>query len=152
MVPGRAARAAPRAVGGGAARRARGALRDRIADRAGLHRGDDDRDGGRVGRRDRCGLVDRGEEWRRHAEKWGSDLASNSKIRVGTVHSVKGMEADNVALLTTIGKRVVQGMEDADQHDEEHRIAYVGVTRTRRNLYVINEGRHGKIVPCMEVL
>ena len=99
-----------------------------------------------------CGLVDRGEEWRRHAERWGPDLASNSKIRVGTVHSVKGMEADNVALLTTIGKRVVQGMEDADQHDEEHRIAYVGVTRTRRNLYVINEGRHGKIVPCMEVL
>ena len=99
-----------------------------------------------------CGLVDRGEEWRRHAERWGPDLASNSKIRVGTVHSVKGMEADNVALLTTIGKRVVQGMEDSDQHDEEHRIAYVGVTRARRNLYVINEGRHGKTVPCMEVL
>jgi superfamily I DNA/RNA helicase len=62
------------------------------------------------------------------------------------------MESDNVALLTTIGKRVVQGMEDADQHDEEHRIAYVGVTRARRNLYVINEHRYGKPVPCMEVL
>ena len=99
-----------------------------------------------------CGLVDRGEEWRRHAERWGAELASNSRIKVGTVHSVKGMEADNVALLTTIGKRVEQGMEDADQHDEEHRIAYVGVTRTRRNLYVINESRYGKPVPCMEVL
>jgi len=99
-----------------------------------------------------CGLVDRGEEWRRHAEKWGPDLASSSRIRVGTVHSVKGMEADNVALLTTIGKRVEAGMEDADQHDEEQRIAYVGVTRTRHNLYVINESRHGKPVPCMEVL
>lgn len=99
-----------------------------------------------------CGLVDRGEEWRRHAEKWGPDLASNSRIRVGTIHSVKGMEADNVAMLTTIGKRVEQGMEDADQHDEEQRIAYVGVTRTRRNLYVINESRRGKQVPCLEVL
>lgn len=100
-----------------------------------------------------CGLVDRGEEWRSHAEKWGSDLASNSKIRVGTVHSVKGMEADNVAMLTTISKRVEQGREDChDQHDEECRIAYVGVTRARRNLYVINEHRYGKPVPCMEVL
>ncbi len=99
-----------------------------------------------------CGLVDRGEEWRRHAERWGADLASNSRIKVGTVHSVKGMEADNVAFLTTIGKRVEQGMEDADQHDEEQRIAYVAVTRARRNLYVINESRHGKPVPCLEVL
>lgn len=100
-----------------------------------------------------CGLVDRGDEWRRHAEQWGSDLASNSKIRVGTVHSVKGMEADNVAMLTTISKRVEQGREDChDQHDEECRIAYVGVTRARRNLYVINEHRYGKPVPCMEVL
>jgi DNA helicase-2/ATP-dependent DNA helicase PcrA len=100
-----------------------------------------------------CGLVDRGEEWRRHAEKWGPDLVANTKIRVGTVHSVKGMEADNVALLTTIGKRVEQGREDChDQHDEECRIAYVGVTRARRNLYIVNEGRHGKPVPRMEVL
>lgn len=100
-----------------------------------------------------CGLVDRGDEWRRHAEQWGSDLASNSKIRVGTIHSVKGMEADNVAMLTTISKRVEQGREDChDQHDEECRIAYVGVTRARRNLYVINEHRYGKPVPCMEVL
>lgn len=100
-----------------------------------------------------CGLVDRGEEWRRHAEKWGPELASHSKIRVGTVHSVKGMEADNVALLTTIGKRVEQGRDGCqDQHDEECRIAYVGVTRARRKLYVINENRHSKPVPCMEVL
>jgi DNA helicase-2/ATP-dependent DNA helicase PcrA len=100
-----------------------------------------------------CGLVDRGEEWRRHAERWGADLASNSRIRVGTIHSVKGMEADNVALLTTISRRVEQGRDDCHaQHDEECRIAYVGVTRARRNLYVVNEGRHGKPVPRMEVL
>jgi DNA helicase-2/ATP-dependent DNA helicase PcrA len=99
------------------------------------------------------GLVNKGEEWRRHAEVWGSELASNSKIRVGTIHSVKGMEADNVALLTTISRRVEQGRDDdREQHDEECRIAYVGVTRARRNLYVINEHRYGKPVPCMDVL
>lgn len=100
-----------------------------------------------------CGLVDRGEEWRRHAERWGPELVANTKIRVGTIHSVKGMEADNVAMLTTIGKRVEQGRDDCqEQHDEECRIAYVGVTRARRNLYIVNEGRHGKPVPRMEVL
>lgn len=100
-----------------------------------------------------CSLVDRGQEWRRHAERWGPELASNSRIRVGTIHSVKGMEADNVAMLTTISRRIEQGGEDSrDQHDEECRIAYVGVTRARRNLYVVNEGRHGKPVPRMEVL
>jgi DNA helicase II / ATP-dependent DNA helicase PcrA len=98
-------------------------------------------------------LVDRGEEWRGHAERWGTELASNSKIRVGTIHSVKGMEADNVAFLTTTGKRVEQGRDDdADQHDEECRIAYVAVTRARRNLYVMDEYSRGKRVSCMEVL
>jgi len=63
------------------------------------------------------------------------------------------MEADNVGLLTTTSRRVEQSREDCHaQHDEECRIAYVGVTRARRNLYVINEGRHGKPVPRMEVL
>lgn len=99
-----------------------------------------------------CGLVNRGEEWRRSAEKWGADLASSTKIRVGTIHSVKGMEADNVAMLTTITRRVESGMQDLSVHDEEQRLAYVGVTRARRNLYVVNESRRGKPVPCLEVL
>ena len=100
-----------------------------------------------------CSLVDRGEEWRRLADRWGAELVEGTKISVGTVHSVKGMEADNVALLTTIGRKVADGREDSEaQYNEECRIAYVGVTRTRRRLYVVNEGRHGKIVPRMEVL
>ena len=100
-----------------------------------------------------CSLVDRGESWRRQAEQWGPELVANTKIRVGTIHSVKGMEADNVALLTTVGKRVEQGRDDCqEQHDEECRIAYVAVTRARRNLYVVNEGKHGRRVPRMEVL
>ena len=95
-------------------------------------------------------LVDRGSEWRRQADKWGAELAAEPRVRVGTIHSVKGAEADNVALLTTTSRRVEQSDEDAAQHDEECRIAYVAVTRTRRNLYVINEGRQG--APRMEVL
>jgi DNA helicase II / ATP-dependent DNA helicase PcrA len=99
-----------------------------------------------------CRLVDRGEGWREQAVRHGAELAARPKIRVGTIHSVKGAEADNVVLLTTIGSRVEQGMENVEQADEEHRIAYVGVTRARRNLYVVNEGKYGRRVPRMEVL
>jgi superfamily I DNA/RNA helicase len=95
-------------------------------------------------------LVDRGHEWRRQADKWGASLASEPRVRVGTIHSVKGAEADNVALLTTTSRRVQQSDEDADQHDEECRIAYVAVTRAKRNLWIINEGKPG--TPRMEVL
>lgn len=97
-------------------------------------------------------LVDGGRQWRRQAVQHGPEIAANPKIRVGTIHSVKGMEADNVGLLTTTGKRIEQGIEDDAIRDEEHRIAYVAVTRARRNLYVINEGKYGRIVPRMEVL
>jgi DNA helicase-2/ATP-dependent DNA helicase PcrA len=94
--------------------------------------------------------VDRGSAWRRQAKQFGAALASEPRVRVGTIHSVKGAEADNVALLTTISTRVANGEEDAAQHDEECRIAYVGVTRARRNLFVVNEGRQGAL--RMEVL
>lgn len=95
-------------------------------------------------------LVDRGSEWRQKADKYGTRLAGNPAVRVGTIHSVKGAEADNVVLLTTTSGRVMAGGDDPEQHDEEHRIAYVGVTRTRRNLFVVNEG--GPKTPRMEVL
>ena len=96
-------------------------------------------------------LVDRGQVWRRQAETYGPDLTNEPGVRVGTIHSVKGAEADNVALLTTISKRVMLGRDTCPyQHDEECRISYVGVTRTRRTLTVIDESR--PMTPCMEVL
>lgn len=94
-------------------------------------------------------LVDRGADWRRLAERWGADLVAQPKVKVGTVHSVKGAEADNVGYLTTTSQKVAAGAEDAQQHDEECRIAYVAVTRAKRNLYVINEG--GPRTPRTEV-
>ncbi len=95
-------------------------------------------------------MVDYGAAWKRQADLWGAELAAEPRVRVGTVHSVKGSEADNVVLLTTTSRRVEQSDEDAAQHDEECRIAYVAVTRTRKNLFVVNEGRQG--APRMEVL
>jgi superfamily I DNA/RNA helicase len=99
---------------------------------------------------DWVGLVDRASDWRRSAAKWGVELAVEPKVRVGTIHSVKGAEADNVAVLTTTSQRVQKGEAVDEQHDEECRIAYVAVTRARRNLHIINEGRPS--TPRMEIL
>ena len=84
------------------------------------------------------------------AKRWGPELAGTPRVRIGTIHSVKGAEADNVGLLTTTSKRVEAGAQDEQQHNEECRIAYVAVTRARRNLVVVTEGHAG--VPRMEIL
>ena len=97
-----------------------------------------------------CRLVDHGSAWRESAEKYDTDLAASPSVRVGTIHSAKGMEAENVAVLTTTNKRIHQGTSFEDQHNEECRLAYVAVTRSSKNLHIINEGGHRS--PRMEAL
>ena len=94
--------------------------------------------------------VDNGQTWRKQADRWGPELAAEPKVRVGTIHSVKGAEADNVALLTTVSKKVQDSRDTTqDRHNEECRIAYVGVTRARRNLHIINESK--PLTPSMDL-
>lgn len=85
-------------------------------------------------------LVSGGEKWRNSAVKWGADLATRPQIRIGTIHSAKGMEADTVVLATTTTRRIEEGQRlDKDAFDEERRIEYVGVTRARRELVIATE-------------
>lgn len=67
-------------------------------------------------------------------DKHGIDTAVNPKIRAGTIHSVKGDEADNVLLYSKTSGVVRKGQENQRRTDEEHRVWYVGVTRARENL------------------
>lgn len=94
-------------------------------------------------------LVKDGQQWRESAKRHGIDLATVPRCRVGTIHSVKGAEADNVLLLTTTSNRVSNGSENELQADEECRIAYVAVTRARRHLCIVDDGYRGQ--PRMEV-
>lgn len=71
--------------------------------------------------------------------KFGWDAVSEPTIRVGTIHSVKGAEADNVMMLTTTSRHVELSKEDEEKRNEEHRIEYVGITRARRNLWIVGE-------------
>jgi DNA helicase-2/ATP-dependent DNA helicase PcrA len=71
--------------------------------------------------------------WKQH----GPEAVLEPRVRVGTVHSVKGAEADNVVLFTATSPQIGKGMEFPDQADEERRIAYVGVTRARQRLIIV---------------
>jgi superfamily I DNA/RNA helicase len=98
-------------------------------------------------------LVNRGEEWYGQARMYGPELTGRPSVSVGTIHGFKGGEADNVVLLTTTSGRIERGSsDDAMAADEEHRIAYVAVTRARRNLFVVRERWAGARIAEMEVL
>lgn len=57
------------------------------------------------------------------------------RIHIGTIHSVKGAEAENVLLCTDMAYRSYQGYQD--DPDSEHRVFYVAVTRAKSNLFIM---------------
>ncbi len=62
------------------------------------------------------------------------DLNIDSKIRVATIHSVKGKEADNVVILPDMTSLTHKGyLKDPDS---EHRVFYVGATRAKQQLFL----------------
>lgn len=83
--------------------------------------------------------IDHADEWCSAVERFGEEAVKNPKVRVGTIHSVKGAEADNVLWLTTLTNQVRKGREDQEVDDEERRLAYVAVTRARHRLVVAVE-------------
>lgn len=95
-------------------------------------------------------LVEGGDEAMAAAVRWGEDKVREPSVRVGTIHSAKGAEADNVLWLTTTTDAVSRSCEDPSGYDEEARCAYVAVTRARRRLIVAVEPnqRHRWRVPA----
>jgi DNA helicase-2/ATP-dependent DNA helicase PcrA len=69
------------------------------------------------------------------ALKRGEKLTKEPRIKVSTIHGVKGGEADNVLLLTDMARRSWDEMHR--RPDDEHRVWYVAVTRARKNLYIM---------------
>jgi len=54
------------------------------------------------------------------------------RIKLSTIHGAKGGEADNVVLFTDLTTAALK-----ERGDDIHRVFYVGVTRTRQNLYIV---------------
>jgi DNA helicase-2/ATP-dependent DNA helicase PcrA len=80
----------------------------------------------------------------RAARRRGERLRSRPRIRISTIHSAKGGEADHVVLMTEMARRTHDEMER--NPDDERRVWYVGVTRTRQHITVVNS-REGRYCP-----
>jgi len=57
----------------------------------------------------------------------------NPRFYLGTIHSVKGDEADHVVLQRDVSSSTMDNINS----DHEHRVFYVGVTRARRTLNIL---------------
>lgn len=66
-----------------------------------------------------------------------NELYTEPRIRVSTIHGAKGAEADNVVVFTDINKRVAETLLTERGLDDETRLFYVAITRTKQNLYVV---------------
>lgn len=64
------------------------------------------------------------------------DLEAEPSVRISTIHGAKGREADSVVLLNSIGKRSEDSA--AVDPDSEYRVFYVGVTRAKRKLIIVD--------------
>ena len=60
---------------------------------------------------------------------------TEARIKVSTIHGVKGEEAENVVLFTDMPYPAYKSATEINA-DPEHRVFYVGVTRTRQTLFI----------------
>ena len=65
----------------------------------------------------------------------GEKLMKEPRIKINTIHSVKGGESDNVVILPDMASRTWK--EYQTNPDDEHRVWYVAVTRTKKALYIL---------------
>ena len=73
------------------------------------------------------------------------NLHNDARVQLSTIHSAKGGQADNVLLILDNTKTIREAVEKSDdKHDEEQRVWYVGVTRTKQNLYIMTAKREDK--------
>ena len=69
--------------------------------------------------------------------KNGDDLMKPARIKLSTIHSVKGEECDNVVLFTDL-ERIIYESAQKDP-DPEHRTFFVGITRAKEKLFIVNQ-------------
>ena len=66
------------------------------------------------------------------------ELSKPARVKLSTIHAAKGGEATNVLLILDNTKKIRDAVERSqDKYDEEQRVWYVGVTRTKQNLYIL---------------
>jgi superfamily I DNA/RNA helicase len=72
-------------------------------------------------------------------------LSQDPRIKLSTIHAAKGGEATNVLIILDNTKKIREAIEkNQDKYDEEQRVWYVGVTRTKQNLYIMAAKKEDK--------
>lgn len=66
----------------------------------------------------------------------GEKLTKPPRVRIDTIHGVKGAEADHVLLVTDISSKTNKAFQAEPEH--EHRVFYVGATRARQTLHLLS--------------
>ena len=79
------------------------------------------------------GLPPDEREYLRSCLRNGEKFSDKPRITISTIHQSKGGEADNVVLITDMGKLSWDNLGS----DEENRVWYVALTRTKENLYLV---------------
>lgn len=70
------------------------------------------------------------------------NIFANAKIKLSTIHSAKGMEADNVVLCTALTYKTFHEWElNKDRSDTEEKVLFVAITRARKKLYLMGQKR-----------
>ena len=78
----------------------------------------------------------------RKMRKNGEKLNEKPRIELSTIHAAKGGEAENVVLLTDLTENTMRSYER--NPDDENRLFYVGATRTKENLHLIEPKKYEK--------
>mgnify|MGYP005992427069 FL=1 len=69
----------------------------------------------------------------------GESLTQEPRIRISTIHSAKGAQADNVMVLTdTMRRSYSMWRKFENEHFDEARVFYVGLTRALQHLHLVH--------------
>ena len=79
----------------------------------------------------------------------GESLKQGARIKLSTIHSVKGGEEDNVVILPDLTHSTQLSYERSK--DDENRLFYVGATRTKEHLHIVRPKDENKSFPMGDV-
>ena len=79
----------------------------------------------------------------------GESLKEGARIKLSTIHSVKGGEEDNVVILPDFTHSTQLSYER--NKDDENRLFYVGATRTKEHLHIVRPKDENKSFPMGDI-
>ena len=89
-------------------------------------------------------ISEKKREYYRRIKKHGESL-TKPRVTLSTIHGVKGGECENVVLLPDMARQTNKiQMLGGKYADEEHRVFYVGASRTKNNLYIMGQRSSGR--------